>query len=198
MRTFSELTNIYLWGLLLSIANCQTPAGFVPQTKNGMTILFGDREVSVGSYIPKQVAAVRPEIMHVSPIDTPLMAIMIDPTQPDQQTPAYPQLLYWFQPNLTETKSQDMVYLNYTDSEALTPYLGPQPVDDGRLHTYIILLFRQPSNYTVSSRFPTSFAEFAQRQHFQLEEYAIKTGMGDPVAATYFLSAVNCVPMAPF
>lgn len=49
---------------------------------------------------------------------------------------------------------------------------------------YVFLLYVQPAGFEYS------FLDLADRAGFNLSGFAVRTGMGDPVAGTYFLTEV--------
>ena len=99
---------------------------------------------------------------------------------------AYP-LLHWYQPDLrVDTKTGEFVLHNSTDGGA--HYVGPQPIP-GPDHTYVVLLFRQPSDYQFPDCFDSIFPISVEtRKGFDLHRFITVTGLGEPIAANYFTS----------
>ena len=99
---------------------------------------------------------------------------------------AYP-LLHWYQPELwVDTRTSEFVLRNFTNTGA--PYVGPQP-NPGPSHSYVILLFRQPPDYKFPNCFDSIFPISVEtRGGFDLRLFIKMAGLGEPLAANYFMS----------
>ena len=64
-------------------------------------------------------------------------------------------------------------------------YISPRPpAVDTKAHRYVELLFKQPSNFSVSA---STFADMSARINFDTEAFMSKNGLSAPVAANFFL-----------
>lgn len=54
-------------------------------------------------------------------------------------------------------------------------------------HRYVFLLYRQPRTFDYA------FLDLADRAAFNVSAFAARTGLGEPVAGTYFLAEVGSV-----
>lgn len=118
--------------------------------------------------------------------------LMIDPDAKFNGTTI--EILHWLQQDLTLSRGNTTS--NSTSSYTLTadfksglaPYVPPAPPAElpPRAHRYIQLLFQQPSNFSI----PTAFEEVLQtRVGFDLGGFVEATGLGNVLAANYFLVA---------
>lgn len=79
--------------------------------------------------------------------------------------------------------------------EALAAYIGPQPPPGKPSHNYTLMLFEQPHNFSIPPAFqsflPLNLSNVYTRVNFPLVDFVRQTGLGSPVAATYFRLDLN-------
>lgn len=72
----------------------------------------------------------------------------------------------------------------------IAPYIGPQPPKNGPTHNYTLMLFSQPADFTIPAKYdswlPLNLSDVYTRVNFPVVEFVRDTGLGQPVAATYF------------
>lgn len=87
------------------------------------------------------------------------------------------------------TAVADLSLHNQSSSQTIAKYIAPMPNGDSP-HNYTLLLFKQPSNFSVPSSFDSHFAFNPQnvwnRVNFPLQQFIAQTGLGEPVAANWF------------
>lgn len=70
------------------------------------------------------------------------------------------------------------------------PYVGPEPQPNTPTHNYTIMIFRQPSNFAIPSKYaqwmPLNESNPYTRTNFPVVQFTKDTGLGQPMAATYF------------
>jgi len=129
------------------------------------------------------------DLVNVS-TETLYLLAMVDPDAPAPANPTRAQILHWIQPGLTldPVRSADnpFIWTLRNHSAPIVPYARPSPPNYSPAHRYIELLFQQPSQTFVM---PDAFSGFSatNRTNFNVTLFAAAAGLGDPVAATYFL-----------
>lgn len=126
---------------------------------------------------------------------------MVDPDAPSPQNTSFSQILHWLQPGVRLSRSVEptagpnntglvsMLSEADTDTAAIAPYIPPAPPSVAP-HRYIIMLFRQPGDADGDFELPESFEQYKggeERTGFDAEEFVKAAGLGEPLAATYFL-----------
>lgn len=129
--------------------------------------------------------------------DTKYMLIMLDLNIPDSDvtTAAYYDTLvpglaantttrvHWWGGNYT---IEDGKFVNSSDS--LAPYTAPRPRDSTN-HTYALYLFDQPAGYVPSkAALDGTYYSQSTSARFNFSLTPILEAVGEPAAATYFLS----------
>ena len=103
-------------------------------------------------------------------------------------------VLHYLLPGLrsenSSTRIGNLTFTPLTSRHApLAAYIGPQPTST-RPHSYTLLLFAQPKNFTVPPRFdaflPLNTSDPLNRVNFPVVDFVKETGLGSPVAANYF------------
>jgi phosphatidylethanolamine-binding protein len=104
-------------------------------------------------------------------------------------------LLHWLQSDLRVHDPITGRLRNSSDDGA--PYVGPQPVPGPR-HTYVLLLFEQPGQYTFPECFSRMLLISAEtRAGFNLDLFIKVVGLPEPIAASYFTAQNEEKPSAP-
>lgn len=108
-----------------------------------------------------------------------------------------PNFLHWLQTNLTansSSPSNDKTLLT-SHTPATDPYIKPQPPRGTGRHRYILLLFQQPTDFTI----PAAFAKIVHPQQttdrsaFNLTAFVNAAGLDAPVAANFFFAENSTV-----
>lgn len=113
------------------------------------------------------------------------IAFMIDPTV------SVGTFLHWFQPNLVPSANRnltvDVVATNASTAVGAS-WIYPQPPADGYAHQYVVLLYRQPSNWAVPSNYSriNPPANLYARFPFDMADFQRASGLSDPVGTDYF------------
>ncbi|CAI9302121.1 unnamed protein product [Lactuca saligna] len=96
--------------------------------------------------------------------------VMIDPDVPNPNAPHLGQLISWIVTNIPGGAS-------CTQGTEIMPYVGPNPQIG--VHRYILFLYQQQARLddidAIESRF-----------HFNVEDFANRHNMGNPVGLSYF------------
>lgn len=111
------------------------------------------------------------EIEGAAPADLYTL-IASDPDAPDPDNPIRREYLHWIVTNIGGN--------NVASGNPVTSYMGPAPPIG--THRYVFALFKQPNQTPLQIKEPDSRANFVMR------EFAKQYSLGEPVAATYFLS----------
>lgn len=88
------------------------------------------------------------------------------------------------------TRTSNFTYFPLISKSApAAAYIGPQPTKP-LPHSYTLLLFAQPANFSVPSAFakflPLNLSDTLNRVNFPVVDFVNKTALGMPVAANYF------------
>lgn len=77
----------------------------------------------------------------------------------------------------------------------IAPYVGPEPQANTPTHNYTIMVFSQPDDFTIPSKYdqwlPLNESNPYTRTNFPLTDFAHDTGLEQPIAATYFRLALT-------
>ena len=109
---------------------------------------------------------------------------MVDPDAPAPQFPFPGQFLHWLQAGLTFPNSSAA---DLTEPATIS-YARPTPPNFSVPHRYTFFLYIQPSDFAVPTS-PVDFTVFnaTTRLSFDVEQFAREAGLGEPLAANYFL-----------
>lgn len=105
--------------------------------------------------------------------------VMTDPDPPDPTAPKLREWLHWVVTNVPGGAG------DVGAGDTVVPYAGPAPPVG--THRYAFLAFEQPGGGPLAAEDPTK-GEKMGRAHFSTRAFAKQHGLGDPVAACYFLS----------
>ncbi|KAL1741405.1 phosphatidylethanolamine-binding protein [Schizophyllum fasciatum] len=121
----------------------------------------------------------------------PYVALLVDPDAITPDLPILAQVCPLLAGNLTGDESREdadpLLLLN--TSAPIVKWRHPIPVV-GPEHRYIVLLYEQPDNFTTEAIAPLVNAPLPV-VGFEVSEFARATGLGDPVAGTYFMTGPN-------
>lgn len=106
--------------------------------------------------------------------------VMSDPDPPDPAKPVFREWLHWIVANIPGAADAEAA-----KGTEITSYMGPAPPIG--THRYAFLLFEQPNQEPLQVEDPSG-GQKDGRKNFNTRQFAKKYGLGDPVAATYFLS----------
>ncbi|KAL0640592.1 hypothetical protein Q9L58_000256 [Maublancomyces gigas] len=115
------------------------------------------------------------------------VGVVVDPDAPSRADPTRRSIRHYLAPDLS--LGQSSVYVGdakvlVNATAAANDFRGPNPPAGSGPHRYVFLLYVQPAGFEYS------FLDLADRAGFNLSGFAERTGMGDPVAGTYFLTEV--------
>ncbi|KAK4152488.1 phosphatidylethanolamine-binding protein 4 [Chaetomidium leptoderma] len=188
-----SITTISSALLLASAVSAQTPAGFVPEVKDKLEILFGTKAVEApGASLAKAETAMQPTI---GTSDAPLTGpsylwMMIDLDVPSnfQNPSSGPRrtnlhaLITGFKP--TTTAPTDGIYTLTPPAGTSGPvaYVGPGPPPETppHAHRYVSLLYETAADFAVTK------AQVGQTFGFDLAVFVDKIKLGVPVRAGFF------------
>ncbi|TRM70371.1 phosphatidylethanolamine-binding protein [Schizophyllum amplum] len=114
--------------------------------------------------------------------------IQIDPDAPTPQDPWASQIRHYMGTNYTADVEVESDLLLKNISVPIGDWVRPNPPAGSDPHRYIVLLYPQPENFTAESVAPF-YNSSSSILNFNLTEFTEATGLGMPVAGTYFLTA---------
>ncbi|KAF4545410.1 Phosphatidylethanolamine-binding protein PEBP [Lasiodiplodia theobromae] len=194
----------------------QTPPYFEPSTDVNLPATFDANTTSpdfftVGGVFSINATQEEPQlyvttnatyVTHTNGSQPPTFIIlMVDPDAPSPQNTSFSQILHWLQPGVRLSRSVEptpgpnntalvsMLSEADTDTPAIAPYIPPAPPSVAP-HRYIIMLFRQPGDADGDFELPDGFEQYKggeERTGFDAKEFVEAAGLGEPLAATYFL-----------
>ncbi|KAH8806064.1 phosphatidylethanolamine-binding protein [Xylogone sp. PMI_703] len=193
----SILLTILAIAYAFGIASAQTPPGLEPSTKRHLNVTFKTTVVNpAGITVPQNVSLVvikAPELSFGQANGT-YAVFMIDFSLETNITGTNTTLLHWAQTGLSAPEGTTSL----TSQQAnIAPYINPEP-PAGQTHTYGVVLFREPANFTIPIDYvalihnltttdPVSSVPY--RIGFNLTRFVNEAGLGQPVAADFFLVA---------
>ncbi|TFK69553.1 PEBP-like protein [Pluteus cervinus] len=111
----------------------------------------------------------------------PFVIAAVDPDAPTPQAPTASQIRHFLGGNFFI--KDDGVLANNTP--AVSNYLQPTPPAGSPAHRYIFLLYNQPSTFNQQ----TIITPSSPIQSFNISQFAISVGLGNPIAGTFMLVA---------
>ncbi|KAK4039991.1 phosphatidylethanolamine-binding protein 4 [Parachaetomium inaequale] len=189
-----SITTISSALLLAGVVSAQTPAGFIPEVKDKLEIVFGAKTVETpGASLAKADTAKQPTL---GTSDAPLTGpsylwMMIDLDVPSnfQNPSSGPRrtnlhaLITGFKPTAEPTASGGVYTLTPPAGTAgPVAYVGPAPPAENppHAHRYVSLLYETAADFAVTK------AQVGQTFGFDLAAFVGKAGLGVPVRAGYF------------
>lgn len=94
------------------------------------------------------------------------------------------QLVHWIATDVTlgasdnSTKGRPLVF-----SDSPVPYLQPSPPVGDVPHSYNVVVFPQPANFSIPAQYSNLTAN---RFPFNVSQFVADTGLGSPIAGSYF------------
>ncbi|PVH96670.1 PEBP-like protein [Periconia macrospinosa] len=147
-----------------------------------LNLTFGTNNVSPpGELIPRADTVNPPNI--TSPVWTSAgrgVVLIVDTDVPRNNTRL--QLLHYLASNVTLSRDNKTLVLPPVASTEAS-YRQPSPPAGDIAHAYTVLLFTQPSNFSIPSAFRQVLID---RAPFNVSAFALATGLGNPLAANYF------------
>ncbi|KAF2840220.1 PEBP-like protein [Patellaria atrata CBS 101060] len=187
MAPLKTLITVALVSAITSIANAQTPNGYVPAVQASLNVAYGSNSVEpAGELIPRPETASPPSI--TTPIfrsTDPGIIFMIDLDVPRNGNRV--TLLHWFVPDVTFSPTGELsIPVPDGDSVAGAPYLQPSPPVGDLPHRYTFLLFAQPENFSIPDDLPINPPTSVQdRIGFDIEAFIEEFGLKAPLAANF-------------
>jgi phosphatidylethanolamine-binding protein len=115
-----------------------------------------------------------------------MMDLSVEPNNIPTETNT--TLIHWILPGLSFLNATTTALTSHSD--AIAPYFPPGP-PAGQTHTYALFLYDEPPNFTIPADYVPIFknltASVENRVGFNLTEFVEQTGLGDPLAADWFL-----------
>ncbi|KAK4240934.1 phosphatidylethanolamine-binding protein 4 [Achaetomium macrosporum] len=181
--------------LLAGVVSAQTPAGFVPEVKDKLEIIFGSKAVETpGASFTRAETARQPTIgTSDAPLTGPSYLWMMIGKPANFQNPSSGPRRTNLHALVTGFKPSESTTINTTGGiyYPLTPpsgtsgpvsYVGPAPPAENppHAHRYVSLLYETAAGFAVSR------SQVGQTLGFNLAEFVGKVGLGTPVRAGYF------------
>jgi Phosphatidylethanolamine-binding protein len=100
-------------------------------------------------------------------------------------------LLHWILPGLSRSSTKPITTTPLLSSKAaIAPYYPPGPPAN-QTHTYALYLYDEPATFSVPADYVPYFnnltASVYNRVGFNLTDFAERSGLGEPVAANWYL-----------
>jgi phosphatidylethanolamine-binding protein len=115
-----------------------------------------------------------------------MMDLSVEPNNIPTETNT--TLIHWILPGLSFPNATTTVLTS--QSAAIALYFPPGP-PAGQTHTYALFLYDEPPNFTIPADYVPIFknltASVYNRVGFNLTEFVDQTGLGNPLAADWFL-----------
>ncbi|KAJ8112200.1 hypothetical protein OPT61_g5383 [Boeremia exigua] len=174
----------------LSVASAQTGPGFPVPASQSLVVSFGNNTVSpAGELIPRPETRNPPNVSTSTwwaPSDgsdlAPGVLLIVDLDVPRNGSRV--QLVHWVAtdvtlgPKVSNSSATPLVIPN-----SPVPYLQPSPPVGDVPHSYNIVVFRQPANFSI----PAQYSNLTnQRLPFNVSQFVLDTGLGSPLGGSYF------------
>ncbi|OCL01566.1 PEBP-like protein [Glonium stellatum] len=176
---------------LAGVSRAQTPAGFTPSVATHLDVMFNSTVVSpAGLTLAKAITQSQPTIglTGIDSSGTFLFIMMGTPSRTPNSTRQ--TLLHClntgFKSTAPRTPSANTTILLASADTGPAPYLGPSPPAESppHGHRYVQFLFRQPDAFVVPA---DQQAAVSARRGFDLQGFVRAAGLGEPVAADFFV-----------
>ncbi|CAG9951076.1 unnamed protein product [Clonostachys rosea f. rosea IK726] len=166
----------------------QTPPGYKYSTDQALTVTVANAAVAPGSYVPIQtlrepVASPGLDFSNI-PSGSAHVVVMLDLDPPlADEDRKYAPLLHW----LTAIPSGvSSLAANDTTTEAIAPYVPPQPPAGSAPHRYVTLLLKDTRDkFSAPAGFEGPYEDLFARVNFDLDGF-IKAGGFEIEAAHWF------------
>lgn len=162
----------------------QTPSEFTPSSNTNLGVSFNSTNVVPGVLLPVTSTRSQPTISFNTTTSGPYLLLMVDPDARTNGT--FVTILHWLQQDLAPSASNGTTKSLTSTATGYATYRPPAPPAElpARPHRYIQLLFNQPSNFSI----PTAFQQaVAMRRGFDYAAFVQQAGLGEVLAANYFL-----------
>uniref|UniRef100_A0A7S2XZZ8 Phosphatidylethanolamine-binding protein n=1 Tax=Fibrocapsa japonica TaxID=94617 RepID=A0A7S2XZZ8_9STRA len=180
LRTASLIhaaATLFTWSLCFSAMQCSLEIPgitdvvdeFTPEFD--ITLKYGPDEVYNGQEMRPYEAAAEPFLSFPGEAGELYTIIMVDPDAPSPENPRYGEWLHWIVSNVPGGK-------NSAAGDTVMEYMGPSP-PYGK-HRYEFFVFKQNGYMHLDT--PSTRAQFKTRS------YALKFGLGHPIAGMFFYS----------
>ncbi|KAJ5899969.1 hypothetical protein N7495_004713 [Penicillium taxi] len=121
-------------------------------------------------------------------VSAPYIFVMVDPSY--NSTVPTNTVLHTIAGNITKGDiSGNDLTLDY-GATSIAPYTGPEHKAGQSNHNYTLLLFSQPDNFNIPSKYdsylPLNLSNVYTRVNFPVVDFVSDTGLGQPIAAIYF------------
>ncbi|KAI0675780.1 phosphatidylethanolamine-binding protein [Trametes maxima] len=186
-----------------SVAHSFTDAKIVPDVLASfnptglLDVVFSDNTTgapvnltSPGTHLTKQQTARRPQVFlttnQTSFTEQTFVLAMIDPDAPTPQNTSFGQVRHFLAGGLQANGSLAEGAALVNNTLALSDFIGPGPPAGSDPHRYVLLLFVQPSGFSVAASALVNAS--TPILNFNISRFAAETGLEGPIAGTYFLT----------
>ncbi|EYE90521.1 YbhB/YbcL family Raf kinase inhibitor-like protein [Aspergillus ruber CBS 135680] len=156
-------------------------------------VAVGSYKVTPGQFIPRGEAQGIPEISFSTATNAnkTYLLVSIDLDGPFPSFSILSPILHWIQPSLHPAPSEDgTTTILKANAPFIANWIGPEPPPGSSPHRYVFLLYEQPEEFEVHRYTSEGGKEMGiwGRVRFDLDGFAREIGLGEVVAANYFLS----------
>ncbi|MCJ1445185.1 MAG: hypothetical protein MMC23_005690 [Stictis urceolatum] len=185
---FSALA-LALLATLLPPTTAQTPPNFNLTSTTNLPFSFLKNPISAGQPLPLSASRSAPivSLPATLPQNATYLLTMVDPDAPSPLAPGpQSEILHWLQPSVRASGFNRTLL---PTMDAVAPYMPPMP-PSVEPHRYTLLLFAQKGD---TFEVPAGFERFGPsvRSAFDALAFSRAAGLGEPVAASYFLSGLG-------
>lgn len=171
--------------LLLATNTCaQTPANFgiISTLPLDVELQSSNTTVTPGLLVPQSDTRSAPTLRVQPASDSDqYVVLMIDSAVP---------VLHWLQAGLVVASDDQTLQVNSNVDSTIvgTPYIGPMPPAGSGPHNYVILLFEQPSNWTIPANYSSINPPMAEEDvvGFDVVDFVAASKLGAVVGSNYF------------
>lgn len=140
--------------------------------------------IHAGQQLPRDSTAGPPTFtLRDSSCQGPFVIAAVDPDAPTPQDPTNAQIRHFLGGNFTPNTSG----LLSNSTPALSEFRQPTPPAGSDAHRYIFLLFEQPRGFNSQTVVNTT----TPVQNFDIAAFASAVGLGDPIAGSFMLVALD-------
>lgn len=144
-----------------------------------LNVVFNSISVTPKQELTPTQVKTAPKVSWTAETNSFYTLIFTDPDAPSRSNPIRREFLHWLVVNIPGGE--------IGKGEVLAEYLSSAPPKDSDLHRYTFLLYKQKQKEDFEwTKIPDTTRE--GRRHFSARNFAKKYGMGEAVAANYYLA----------
>ncbi|KAJ2976235.1 hypothetical protein NQ176_g5070 [Zarea fungicola] len=152
---------------------------------------FNNTEISPGDFVKKGDARTTPVIsFDTANAAQKYIVLCLDPDAPHPSASfLLSPILHWLQGNLQIPSDGSKVFLAM--EAVMAGYRPPNPPGFSPPHRYVFLLYEQPDTLNLQQHIPKDGEQLGlwPRLKYDHDQLVQKMGLGEPVAANYFISS---------